>query len=72
MAKIMEKRAMTPQEASEAYGLSVGTLANLRYQKLGPKYHVVHRRKILYFVLDIETWIKRNPVLTKDSLDDIQ
>jgi hypothetical protein len=71
MTKKMEKKAMTPQ-ASEAYGLSVGTLCNLRYQKRGPKYHVVGRRKVLYFVSDIELYIKKGLVLTRDSLEDIQ
>ena len=64
-----EKKAISPQEAAELYSLSVGTLANLRCKKQGPKYYCVGR-KVLYFVDDLEAWIKRNLVLTMDSLSE--
>jgi hypothetical protein len=64
----LEKKYVTPKEASEIYGLSVGVLANWRYQRRGPKYYIVGGRKVLYHVSDFEAWIKRNPILTKDSL----
>ena len=65
--KVAERKTVTPQEAAEIYGLSVGTLANDRYNKRGPKYFRCSR-KILYRVDDLEGWLLRNPVLTIDSL----
>jgi predicted DNA-binding transcriptional regulator AlpA len=62
------KRALTPREFAECYGFSEGTLANLRYQKRGPKYYRIGQRKILYYIDDIESWIRQCPVLTIDSL----
>lgn len=66
--KTLMRKAVTPQEASEIYPLSVGTLANERYHKRGPKYFRCGR-KVLYLVEDLEAWLFRNPVLTIDSID---
>jgi hypothetical protein len=71
--KTEEKRALTPQQVEEMYGIPVGTLANMRCQKRGPKYYPIgdmpgKRRRVLYYVDDLEFWIRRNPVLTMDSL----
>lgn len=59
------KRSGTPQEINEIYGLDVGTLANLRSQKKGPKFFKVGKR-VYYFLTDVETWLRRCPVLTSD------
>jgi hypothetical protein len=67
--KIEERRTMTPQIAAERYGLSVGTLANDRYNKHGPRYFRCGR-KVLYLVDEFEAWLLRNPVMTIDSLPD--
>ncbi len=64
----LTKKMMTPKEVSEVYGFSVGTLANKRYKKEGPKYYKVDR-KVLYDVADLEAFFKSHPVHTKDSLD---
>ncbi len=66
----IEKRAMTPREAADAYGLSEGHLANLRSRRQGPKFYRVPPggRKIVYFVSDLEDWIRSNPVLTVESV----
>lgn len=64
----IERKSLTPKEVSEIYGLPVGTLANWRYQRRGPKYHIVGKRKILYFVKELEEFLTQCPVLTKDSL----
>lgn len=66
--KVEIRKAVTPQEASEMYPLSVGTLANERYHKRGPKYYRCGR-KILYRVDELEEWLYQNPVLTIDSID---
>lgn len=60
-------KSIDPKTAAELYGLNIGTLANLRSKKQGPRYFHVNR-KVLYFVEDIEAWIKRNPVMTIDSI----
>lgn len=65
--KYLSKKAITPKAASEIYGFSEGTLANLRCKRNGPKYYRVGR-KVLYLVTDFEEWITKNPVLTTDSL----
>ena len=64
----VKRRALSPDEAAAMYGLNVGTLANLRYAKQGPKYFKVGK-KVVYFVEDVEAWIRQNPVLTRDSID---
>ena len=61
------KRTATPQEVSEMYGLSVGTLANMRTAKKGPKYYKFGR-KVLYDLAEFEAFIKSHPVLTIDDL----
>ena len=66
------KRAMTPQEVSEAYGISVGTLGNWRSMRVGPRFYRINakgsnRCKVLYMVEDIESWVMQSPVLTMDK-----
>jgi hypothetical protein len=61
------KTAGTPHEMSRLYGIPVGTLANWRYLKKGPKFYKVGK-SVLYFTEDFEDCLRRNPVLTKDSL----
>ena len=66
-----ERKMISPTEAAEIYSLNAGSLANLRSKRRGPKFYKVGR-KILYAVEDLEAWLKRQPVLTIDSLDDEQ
>ncbi len=66
--KKMERRALSPEEAATMYGLNVGTLANLRHARRGPKFFKIGK-KVVYFIEDIEAWIRQSPVLTRDSLD---
>jgi len=61
------KRFITPKSAAQTFGFCEGTLANLRSKKLGCKYYKVNR-KILYDFSEFESWIKRNPVMTMDSV----
>jgi len=60
-----ERRAATAQELNMLYGLDVGSLANLRSQRRGPKFFKVGKR-VYYFLVDVEAWLRRNPVLTAD------
>ena len=64
--KQLRKKALSPFEASQVYGFSEGTLANLRCRKQGPRFYKVGR-KVLYLVSDFEAWVCQNPVLTADS-----
>ncbi len=55
------------QQAGEMFGISPGTLANLRSRREGPKFYKVGRRA-LYNVAELEEWVTRKPMLTRDSL----
>jgi predicted DNA-binding transcriptional regulator AlpA len=66
--KDVERRALSPEEAATMYGLNVGTLANLRHARRGPKFFKIGKR-VVYFVEDIEAWMRQSPVLTRDSLN---
>jgi hypothetical protein len=61
------RKAITPEVASQIYGVNVGTLANLRSQRRGPKFFKVGRR-VIYRVEDFEKWLTSSPVLTLDSI----
>jgi hypothetical protein len=65
--KPVTRRTVTPQEAAEIYGLSVGSLANQRVKRQGSRYYTCGRR-VFYLVEDLERWLLRNPVMTIDSL----
>jgi len=65
MKESQKKKSLTPKDVATIYGLSEGTLANLRYHKRGPRYYKISR-KVLYLTEDIEAWITRHPVLTVD------
>jgi len=67
--KEFHKRFLTPKQIEELYGIPVGSLANWRFLKRGCKYYRLSRR-ILYSVDDLEAWIRKNPVLTFDSLSE--
>jgi hypothetical protein len=67
-----KKRTLTTQEVEMLYSIPAGSLCQLRYLKRGPKYFILgntdsKRHKVLYFVEDVENWIKSNPVHTVDS-----
>jgi hypothetical protein len=65
-----ERKALTTKEVSEIYGVNLGTLANLRWSKLGPKYYRAGAgRRIFYKPEDVEQWLFSQPVLTGDSLE---
>ena len=65
--KQISRKALTPRDVSFMYGISEGTLGNLRCQNRGPRYFKAGR-KVLYRVEDIERYLFQNPVLTLDSL----
>ena len=67
----MQKKTLTPGDVSEMYRIPVGSLANMRCKKIGPRYYKVGRR-VRYFVEDIERWVKSEPVLTRDCIEEIR
>jgi hypothetical protein len=62
-----EQKAATPDIIAAMYGIPMGTLANLRWLKRGPKYFKRGRR-IFYFIADFEKWLKEEPAETMDSM----
>jgi len=60
-------KSVTPQQASVIFGIPAGTLANLRSQGRGAKYFKRGKR-VIYFVSDLEAWLKEEPVYTIDSV----
>jgi predicted DNA-binding transcriptional regulator AlpA len=69
MIKEVKKRAITPKDLEEIYGIPRGSAANLRWQKKGPKYYKAGPRRVIYMVEDVEEWLSRNPVQTIDSVE---
>jgi hypothetical protein len=47
--------------------LSIGSLANMRCRKEGPRYFKLNK-KVLYRRSDLEAWLGSQPVLTRDSV----
>jgi hypothetical protein len=62
-----KRKFLTAEDLAAEYRLSAGHLANLRCKGLGPSFYRVGR-KILYDVVEVDRWIRSQPVLTKDSL----
>ena len=68
MEKTLKKKTLNAKEVEGIYGLCRGTLGNLRWKKVGPRYFKVGKRKVLYRVADIENWVFKEVVETRDSL----
>jgi len=63
----VEKIAGSPREIEKAFGIPTKTLAQLRWQGRGPKFHKPGR--VIYFFNDVEEWLKKFVVQTKDSIE---
>jgi len=70
MSEEIKKKAIKPAELEAIYGIPRGSSANMRWAKKGPKFFKPSPRRVLYLVEDVEEWIMRNPVHTKDSRDE--
>ncbi|WP_408998402.1 hypothetical protein ACJ77P_12325 [Syntrophus buswellii] len=68
MDKFIGKLAYSTEEAAAAIGSTKGMMANWRCKRIGPKYYR-HNRKIFYLREDLISWLKMNPVMTKDAYD---
>jgi hypothetical protein len=69
MSEALKKRALSPNEVEAIYGIPQGSLANMRWKKTGPKYYKVGTKRVKYLVDDVEDWMTKAPVLTKDSME---
>ena len=70
MEKTLKKKTLNAKEVEGIYGLCRGTLANMRWRRVGPRYFKAGKRKVLYLVSDIEAWIAKSPVQTIDSIEE--
>jgi hypothetical protein len=60
------KKSATPEMICDLFSIPVGTLANMRSQRKGPRYFKRGRR-VTYFIEDVEAWLRSQPVQTIDS-----
>ena len=67
MKQDVARKTATPEVVSETYGVPIGSLANLRHKRQGPRYFKRGRR-IVYLISDVEEWLLSNPVQTIDSI----
>jgi hypothetical protein len=65
---MMSKKAMSTEEVSISYGVPRGSLANMRSRGEGPRFYKRGRR-VVYFVEDIENWLRSEPHQTKHSIE---
>ena len=65
--EINKRKSARAELISELYDIPLGTLANMRSKREGPRFYKRGRR-VIYFLEDVEKWIRKNPVLTKDSI----
>lgn len=61
--------ALDSYDIERLFGISRGTLANLRLKRRGAKFFRIGRR-VYYKPQDFKKWFFSNPVLTKDSVDE--
>ena len=64
------RTTLTPSDVVKIYPAlttSVGTLANWRSRKRGPKFYKLAQR-VVYRPQDVEAYLFRNPILTIDSV----
>jgi len=60
----------SPLEITKLFrGLSLGSLANLRSARKGPRFYIFGKRKILYKVEDVRRFLEENVVKTSDQHD---
>ena len=56
----MDGEFIQPSEASDITGLSVGALAQLRYQGTGPRFYKPTPRTVLYKRSEVVAWIEES------------
>ncbi|MEQ1730308.1 MAG: hypothetical protein ABL982_18230 [Vicinamibacterales bacterium] len=56
----MDGEFIQPSEVSDITGLSVGALAQLRYQGTGPRFYKPTPRTVLYKRSEVVAWIEES------------
>lgn len=59
------KKMITPIQFESIYGIPRGSLANMRFKKIGPKFCKAGKKRILYSLEDVEIWLHRKEVDTR-------
>jgi predicted DNA-binding transcriptional regulator AlpA len=62
----MDDDFMTPAAVSELTGISLGALAQMRYDRKGPRYFKPTPRSVLYRRSDIVAWVEAGERLTRE------
>lgn len=57
----------TPAEIAAIFSIPVKTLAQMRWEKKGPKYYKLGR--ILYKISEVEEWVNYHSRKTSDSIE---
>ena len=65
----IDKIAGNPKEIAQAFGLSVQTLAKWRCEGKGPKYRKAGEKLVIYMFDDVQEFLNRKIVQTKDSMN---
>jgi len=60
------KKFLVTREAADRMGIAAGTLNNMAWRRVGPKFFKVGRKRI-YDVSDVDSFVQQNPVLTADQ-----
>lgn len=56
----MIERYMSPDQVSEATGISTAHLAQLRYMGKGPKFYKPTAKKVLYKEAEVQQWVEES------------
>lgn len=62
----MEDDFMTPAAVAALTGISTGALAQMRYDRKGPRYFKPTPRSVLYRRSDIVAWVEAGEQLTRE------
>ena len=63
----MRKRYLSTDETAEFLRMTREALATMRWRGEGPRF-VKLRKRVLYDFNDLEAWLERHKVFTKDTL----
>lgn len=59
---------LSPDQVAELLkGMTVGRLSSLRKRGLGPAYHKPSAKTVLYAATDVDAWVQRSRVSTRDQ-----
>jgi hypothetical protein len=62
----MEADFMTPAMVHDLTGISIGALAQMRYDRKGPRFFKPTPRTVLYRRSDVVAWVEGSAQVTKE------